>query len=93
MSADADRARRERKARLYFEHPDECPELVGPLPYLIDPPGKLASTSSWLRFRDETLMMMRHRPDDPNLANFLMQVECILVWRASVAPEDRFWKE
>jgi len=93
MSADADRDRRERKARLYLEHPDECPELAGPLPYLIDPPGKLASTASWLRFRDETLLMMRHMPDDPNLPKFLGQAERILAWRATIAPEDRFWKE
>ena len=95
MNADSDNVRkyRERKARLYFAHPDECPELIGALPYLVDPPGKLASTASWLQFRDETLLMMRHMPDDPNLPKFLGQVEKILAWRASVSTGDRFWKE
>ena len=33
-----------------------------------------------------------NRPDDPNLPNFLKQVESILAWRAAVPPDDRFWK-
>jgi hypothetical protein len=37
--------------------------------------------------------MMRHRPEDPNLPNFLKQVEAILAWRAAVPPEDRFWRQ
>lgn len=82
------------KARLYLEHPDECPELVGILPYLIHPPGKLSATASWLRFRDKTLLpMIERRPDDPNLQNLLTQVENILAWRATVPAEDRFWRE
>ena len=83
----------ERKAQLYLQHPEECPELTGGLPYLIHPPSKLSSTASWIFFRDKTLIpMIRQRPDDPNLANFLKQVEAILAWRAGVLPEDRFWK-
>ena len=85
---------RERKARLYLDHPDECPEITGPLPYLIHPPGKLAATSSWLDFRDKTLLpIIAHMPDDPNLPNFLRQTERILAWRSTVPPEDRFWKK
>ncbi len=84
----------ERRARLYLEHPDESPELIGTLDYLIHPPGKLSATASWLRFRDKTLLpMMRSDPDDPNLPNFLRQVESILAWRATVPAEHRFWKE
>jgi hypothetical protein len=57
------------------------------------PPSKLSATASWHRFRDKTLLpMIRHAPDDPNLPNFLKQVEMILAWRATIAPEDRFWK-
>jgi hypothetical protein len=83
----------ERKGRLYLQHPDETPELIGVLPYLIHPPSKLSSTVSWIRFRDRTLLpMLQHRPDDPNLPNFLKQVEAILTWRAGVLPQDRFWK-
>jgi hypothetical protein len=96
MSANADILPRdlERKARLYLEHPDESPELIGTLPYLIHPPGKLSATASWLRFRDKTLLpMIERRPDDPNLPNFLTQVESILAWRATVPAENRFWKE
>jgi hypothetical protein len=96
-SVNADRSLpddRERKARLYLEHPDESPELIGTLPYLIHPPGKLSATASWFRFRDETLLpMIQHRPDDPNLPNFLRQVENVLSWRATIAAKDRFWKE
>ena len=85
---------RERKVRLFIEHPDECPELIGDLSYLIHPPSKFSATASWIRFRDKTLLpMMERRPDDPNLPNFLRQVEKILAWRATVPPEDRFWKQ
>jgi hypothetical protein len=85
---------RERKARLYLQHPDECPELIGTLPYLIHPPAKLSATASWLRFRDKTLLpIIESHPDDPNLRHFLRQVENILAWRNTVPPQDRFWKE
>ncbi len=68
--------------------------MTGPLPYLIHPPSKLAATSSWLEFRDKTLLpMIQHSPDDPNLPNFLRQAERILAWRATVPPENRFWKK
>jgi hypothetical protein len=84
----------ERKARLFLEHPSGCPKIIGTLPYLIDPPGSWSTTDSWIRFRDKTLLpMMRHDPDDPNLPNFIRQVERILAWRATVPVEDRFWKE
>jgi hypothetical protein len=83
----------QRKARLYLEHPDETPELVGVLTYLICPPSKMSSTASWISFRDKTLLpMLQHQPDDPNLPNFLKQVEAILTWRAGISPQDRFWK-
>jgi hypothetical protein len=91
ISAQADS--RDRQARLYLQHPDESPDLVGVLPYLIHPPSRLSSSRAWECFRDSTLLpMIRHRPDDPNLSNFLKQVESILAWRAGISPEDRFWK-
>jgi hypothetical protein len=96
MSANTDTLLpdRERKARLYLEHPDECPEIIGTLPYLIHPPSKLAPTASWLAFRDKTLLpMIAYRPDDPNLPNFLIQAERVIAWRANLPPEDRFWKK
>lgn len=84
----------ERKARLFLEHPSGSPKLIGTLPYLIDPTGKWSATASWISFRDRTLLpMMQLDPDDPNLPNFLRQVELILAWRATVPAEDRFWKE
>jgi len=91
VSREADH---ERKARLILVHPSGCPEIIRTLPYLIDPPGVFSSTNSWIRFRDKTLLpMMRHDPNDPNLPNFIRQVELILTWRAAVPVEDRFWKE
>lgn len=81
------------RAALYLQHPDESPKLIGVLPYLIHPPSRLSSTASWIAFRDRTLLpMMRSDPDDPNLPNFLAQVEKILAWRATVRPQDRFWR-
>jgi len=83
----------DRRAELYLQHPDECPELIGVLPYLIHPPSRLSSTASWIFFRDKTVLpMLQQRPEDPNLPNFLKQIEAILTWRASVPAEDRFWK-
>jgi hypothetical protein len=83
----------ERRAALYLQHPQETPELVGVLPYLIDPPSRLASSAAWVRFRDKTLLpMIAHCPDDPNLPRFLAQVEAILAWRAAIPAHDRFWR-
>ena len=87
-------AGREEKARLYLEHPEECPEIIGTLDYLIHPPSKLSSTAAWIRFRDGTLLpIIELRPEDKNLPNFLVQVEKILAWRATVPEEKRFWKK
>jgi hypothetical protein len=67
--------------------------LIGVLPYLIHPPSKLSATMRWVAFRDKTLRpMIAAEPEDPNLPNFLIQVEAILAWRATIAPEDCFWK-
>jgi hypothetical protein len=53
----------------------------------------VSSTAAWERFRDKTLRpLIAGRPNDPNLPNFLKQAEAILAWRATVAPEDCFWK-
>ena len=83
---------RQARKRLLLQHPEECPELIGVLPYLIHPPSRLSSTASWVSFRDKLLPMIREDPDDPNLPNFLKQVEAILAWRARISPEERFWK-
>ena len=78
---------------LYLEHPDQSPEIIGVLPYLIHPPSRSSSTAAWMAFRDRTLLpMIRHRPDDPNLPNFLRQVELVLAWRDTIPVEARFWK-
>jgi hypothetical protein len=83
----------EEKAQLYLEHPDECPEIVGTLPYLIHPPSKLSSTARWVEFRDRTLRpSITSRPDDLFLPLFLAQTEKIIAWRATIAPERRIWK-
>jgi len=83
----------ERKCALYLQHPDECPELIGVLPYLIHPPSKLSATARWIAFRDKTVIpALKQDPDDPNLPNFLKQIEAILAWRATIVEEDRFWK-
>jgi hypothetical protein len=66
VAAIKNRMAAERKAQLYLQHPDEIPDLIGVLPYLIHPPSKLSSTAAWVSFRDKTLLpMIRHRPDDP----------------------------
>lgn len=81
------------RAQLYLKHPEPCPDIVGALPYLIHPPGRLSRTSSWLRFREETLVpLMRQQPGDANLAAFLRQAEAVLVWRAGLCPEQHFWR-
>jgi hypothetical protein len=83
-----------RKAALYMQHPDTSPdEIVGRPDYLIHPPSRLAPTARWIDFRDRTVLpMIEGRPDDPDLPNYLKQVEIVLAWRAAIAPKDRFWK-
>jgi hypothetical protein len=83
----------ERRAELYLQHPDESPDEIGARSYLIHPPSKLSPTAAWIAFRDRTLLpMIEERPGDRNLPNFLRQVEEVLAWRETIAPEDRFWK-
>ena len=83
----------EEYGQLLYEHPDESPEIVGMLDYLIDPPSRLASTARWVKFRDSTLSpLIEERPDDPHLPLFLAQAEKILAYRATIAPERRIWK-
>lgn len=81
------------KFQVLIEHPDESPEIVGILPYLIHPPGKLASTARWRDFRDRTLLpLIEARPEDPHLPLFLSQAEKVLAWRETIPPERRIWK-
>lgn len=81
------------RAQLYLQHPDPCPDIAEPLPYLLDPPGRLSRTSSWLRFRDDTLRpLLRDRLHDRHLAAFLQQAEAVLAWRAGLRPAQRFWR-
>lgn len=80
-------------AALYAAHPDEAPEPSRPLPYLIDPPSRLSSSSAWRRYRDETLRpLIASMPDDVDLPRFLACADAVLAWRSHVAPSDRFWK-
>ena len=78
--------------QLLYEHPDESPETVGILPYLIHPPSRLASTARWVRFRDNMAQAVADRPDDQHFPLFLAQAEKILAYRATIAPERRIWK-
>ena len=78
--------------QLLYDHPDESPAIVGMLDYLIDPPSRLASTSRWLRFRDNMAQAVADRPHDPHFPLFLAQAEKILAYRATIAPERRIWK-
>ena len=36
--------------------------------------------------------MIAARPDDSHLPKFHQCVEDVLAWRATIAPEDRFWR-
>jgi hypothetical protein len=37
------------------------------------------------------LPLIEHKPDGPNLPNFLRRVEEILAWREAVPAEHWFW--
>jgi hypothetical protein len=85
--------RGERAARLYRWHPEPCPEISEPLPYLIDPPGRMSSSAAWRRFRDDTLRpLIEARPDDRALPRFMEQAEAVLAWRETVPLTLRFWR-
>lgn len=80
------------KVQVLMEHPDESPEIVGALPYLIHPPSKLASTERWRDFRDRTLLpLIEARPENPHLPLFLAQAEKVLAWRETIPPERCIW--
>lgn len=82
----------EEYGQLLYEHPDESPEIVGMLDYLIDPPSRLASTARWVRFRDNMARAVADRPGDAHFPLFLAQADRILAYRATIAPERRIWK-
>jgi hypothetical protein len=74
----------EEKVQVLLAHPDESPEILDTLPYLIHPPSRLSSTARWREFRDKTLLpLIDARPDDPNLPRFLEQTETVLAWRTT----------
>ena len=83
-----------RKCWLLLHHPEGSPsELLGDPDYLLHPPSRLAPTAAWIDYREDTLLgMIETRPDDPDLPNYLVQVEKVLAWRPTVGAEDRFWK-
>jgi hypothetical protein len=84
-----------RHAAVFTEHPCVLPDRItfNAVYDLFEPPSELASTSEWLKFRDEILRPLTAvHPHDPNLPNFLRQTNVILAWRATIAPEDRFWR-
>jgi hypothetical protein len=83
----------QRKNWLHLHHPSGSPEAFTPTDYLIHPPTRLSSTASWISYRDKTLLPLRlGNPDDPNIPNYLAQVEKVLAWRADIPSEDRFWR-
>lgn len=51
------------------------------------------NSAAHLEPQDKTVRpLMRMHPDDPNAANLLKQIEAILAWRATIPPENHFWK-
>jgi len=91
--SDVSAEQRRRHNALYLQHPDTTPLPVAPMDYLLHAPGRLAATSTWLKYRDETLLpLMQDRPDDLNLPLFLARTEEILAWRAGIGEADRFWR-
>lgn len=85
--------RNEQFARLYLWHPEPCPEISEPLPFLIHPPSRLSSSAAWRRFRDGTLRpLIEARPGDSALPRFMEQAEAVLAWRETVPTALRFWK-
>ena len=87
-------AAKSQREELYLFHPSESPdEFFGPLPYLIHPPSRMSSSTSWRRYREETLLpLIASNPDDQNLPLFLACAEEVLSWRAQIEPSERFWK-
>lgn len=81
-----------KRNQLYMQHPDTSPEQFVPGDYLLDPPGRLSATASWINFRRELADLMAARPDDPNFPRYAAQAEKVLAWRATIPAEDRFWR-
>ena len=78
---------------LFREHPPVSPDLTGPADYLMNPPSIFAANAHFINFRDEAIIpLIAARPDNPDFPNYLKNIEAILTWRATIAPEDRFWR-
>jgi hypothetical protein len=84
----------ERIRKLIREHPPTVPDDIGKLHYLINVPVQCAPSSSFVRFRELTLVpLMRDYPDNPDWPKFFRCVEAVLAWRATIPAKDRFWQE
>ncbi len=85
---------RGRKGYLMLLHPDESPDPIAGTFCCVNPPSRFGSDAKWMRFRDRCVIpMMAADPDHPDWPRYLAQVEAILAWRASIPPEDRFWRQ
>jgi hypothetical protein len=83
----------DRKRYLMLLHPDESPDLIGPGYGCVNPPSRFRSNAKWRNFRDTCVVpMIEACQDDPNWPLRLSQIEKLLMWRASIPVEDRFWR-
>ncbi len=83
-----------RQQELIFEQPSTMPDpLPGPISYLIESPSHMASDTHLRRFRAQMEQLAKDRPDDLNFPAFIAQIDGVLDWRKTVAPEDRFWRD
>lgn len=79
---------------LLFEHPTPPLGPSIPVPGLVDPPWACRPMPPFERFRSRTVLpMLAAKPGDPFWTALLRHVEDVLAWRATVPPEDRFWRQ
>ena len=82
----------DRVMKLWALHPETSPEISEPLPYLIHPPSQWATTEQHERFHKMLVELIAYRPEDAHYPLFLACSERVLAWRATLAPEDRYWE-
>jgi hypothetical protein len=74
-------------------HPDTSPDYYPrDLNALINNPSSASRTSSFIRFREFLLQEIERRPDHQYYRDFLVCIDEVLRWRATVPPELRFWR-
>ncbi|WP_146255397.1 hypothetical protein [Azospirillum sp. TSA6c] len=80
---------------VYAQHPPGTPTkpVTGPVPWLLDNPGREAPTADWLVYRASCEQLVARHPNNPRAQACLDAAQEVLTWRAALPEHLHFWRE